>query len=191
MIIASHNSWSYLPVRHWWMRPFSFMAKCQRKTISQQYELGVRCFDLRIRLDKNDNPIVAHGLAVYKIKPHELLRQLAWLDNKGDVLIRLVHEVRTSKQYTQHSRILFREFCNNVITAFSNIHFWGFMNLYNYNYDYQNTYHPSCCENYSSVMPPKLLDDWYPLLYAKHNNREILEKGTTKDILMIDFVDIR
>jgi hypothetical protein len=50
---------------------------------------------------------------------------------------------------------------------------------------------PTCEENYSSVMPPKWLDDWFPWLYAKLNNRKILSKGTDKDILLIDFVNIK
>lgn len=32
MILGSHNSWSYLPVRKWWMRPIAFMARCQSRT---------------------------------------------------------------------------------------------------------------------------------------------------------------
>ena len=38
MILGSHNSWSYLPPKHWWMWPFHFMAKCQRVDIREQYE---------------------------------------------------------------------------------------------------------------------------------------------------------
>ena len=38
MIIGSHNSWSYLPPKHWWMRPFAFMARCQSCDIQAQYE---------------------------------------------------------------------------------------------------------------------------------------------------------
>ena len=53
MILGSHNSWSYLPPKHWWMWPIHFMAKCQRVDIREQYEkYGVRCFDLRVRWKK-------------------------------------------------------------------------------------------------------------------------------------------
>jgi hypothetical protein len=30
MKIASHNSFTYLRPRRWYMRPFAFMARCQR-----------------------------------------------------------------------------------------------------------------------------------------------------------------
>ena len=36
---------------------------------------------------------------------------------------------------------------------------------------------------------PRLIDDWYPRLFAKVNNKEIVKKGTDKDILLIDFVN--
>ena len=54
MILGSHNSWSYLPVKQWYFTPFAFTARCQSIDIRTQYEkYGVRCFDLRVRFDKN------------------------------------------------------------------------------------------------------------------------------------------
>ena len=49
---------------------------------------------------------------------------------------------------------------------------------------------PTCSESYSSVCPPKIIDDWWPWLFAYLNNKKIKEKGTNKDILLIDFVNI-
>jgi len=48
MILGSHNSWSYLPPKKWYMKPFRFTAQCQDWDIKTQYEHGVRCFDLRL-----------------------------------------------------------------------------------------------------------------------------------------------
>ena len=73
-ILGSHNSWSYLPVRKWWMKPLTFAAKCQDLNIKDQYNIyNVRCFDLRIRFDENDGLIVAHGIIEYDINIIELL----------------------------------------------------------------------------------------------------------------------
>ena len=190
MVIGSHNSWSYLPPLHWWMWPFKFMAKCQSKTIKEQYELGVRCFDLRVLFDKYGIVHVAHGFMKYNIDSSELNENLNWLNNKGDCYVRLIHEVRRKSQYTALAKICFQGFCFYVL-KYSNIKWWCGRNLYNWDFDYDFGPEPTCEENYSSVMPPKWLDDWFPWLYAKLNNRKILSKGTDKDILLIDFVNTK
>ena len=31
--IGSHNSWSFNPIKQWWLKPFFFFSKCQRGSI--------------------------------------------------------------------------------------------------------------------------------------------------------------
>ena len=38
-------------------------------------------------------------------------------------------------------------------------------------------------------MKPRIIDDWYPRIYAKLNNKRNIKLGTDKDILLIDFVN--
>ena len=202
MILGSHNSWSYLRPSKWYLRPLAFTARCQRKDIRTQYSLGVRCFDLRIRTDKDGNPRVRHGLFQYDITPCQLAEHLAWLNTHTDVCIRLIHEVRTKRQYTPTAIAGFQEFCHYALPTFPNIRFWCFRNLYNWLPDFppsvgcaaalpQPSPDPSCLEKYSSVCPPRIIDDWLPILYARLHNRKILQQGTDKDILLIDFADIQ
>lgn len=191
MEIASHNSWSYLPLRKWWMKPFAFMARCQRKDIFEQYELGVRCFDLRVRFGKNGEPIVAHGAAEYKIPYEAILSHLSALNAKGGVAVRLMHEVRTKGAYTYESCDNFRSLAYTLERKFPNIKFWGGRNLYNWQRDFMFEYKPTCCERYSSVMPPKLIDDWLPIVYARLHNHDDLREEEGWDYLMLDFVDIQ
>ena len=84
------------------MKPFRFVAQCQDYDIRTQYEHGVRCFDLRLQYD-GDALHVVHGSMVYKITCKELLEHLKWLNEKGDVLIRVIHDVRTKKDYKERS----------------------------------------------------------------------------------------
>ena len=66
MVLGSHNSWSFLNGKKWWMNLFHFVAQCQEHDIKTQYEeYGVRCFDLRVKYDKDGNTIFAHGKYVY------------------------------------------------------------------------------------------------------------------------------
>lgn len=188
MIIGSHNSWSYFPVKKWWMKLIAFTARCQSKNIVEQYELGVRCFDLRIRFEKR-KPIIAHGIIEYNITEKDLLESLTYLNMKGDTCVRILHEVRTKKQYTNESVDNFVDYVQKLEGRFANIKFWCGKNLYNWENDYNFWYNPSCEEKYSSVCPPKILDDWWPWLYARLNNKKIIKEGTDKDILLIDFVN--
>jgi hypothetical protein len=191
-IIGSHNSWSYLKTKKWWLRPFAFMAKCQNIDILTQFHTyKVRCFDLRVRFNKRGEMVISHGFMEYDIKQEELFAQLKQLNAYSDVAIRVIHEARTSKQYTTNSVQSFRNFCDYIKKEYPKIKFWCGRNLYNWEYDYKFKDEPSCEENYSSVKAPKLIDDWWPWLYAKRNNKEIIKNGSDKDILLIDFVNIR
>ena len=187
--LGSHNSWSYLPVRKWWMRPLRFAAKCQRVDIRRQYELGVRCFDLRVRFEYGRLK-VAHGIIEYGIDKETLLKDLEWIDSKGGCFVRVMHEVRTKKQYETTSGMFFKNFCYVIQGDFKNIRFWNGRNLYNYETDYDFGDDPTNDGKYSSVCAPRIIDDWWPWLYARlHNKRTWLDE-CDKDILLIDFVDM-
>jgi hypothetical protein len=189
MIIGSHNSWSYLPPKKWWMKLIAFTARCQSDNIVEQYTYdGVRCFDLRVRF-KDDKPIVAHGIIEYDISEKDLFESLEYLNLKGDVFVRILHEVRTKKQYTEEAVENFVDFIIKLQTRFTNIRFWCGKNLYNWETDYEFPCKLSCEEKYASVCPPKLIDNWYPRWFAKENNKEILSQEHNVDFLMIDFVN--
>lgn len=190
MILGSHNSWSYLPVKHWWIRPFSFIYKCQEVDIKTQYsKYNTRCFDLRIRFNKKGDLILAHGLAEFSITEEELWKQLEWIDSRTDCYIRVIHEVRCKRQYTNTSKAFFQIFCKELETRLTHTVLWSGENLYNLGVDYNFGNHLDCLELYSSVLKP-----WYdtPKSYSKNNNfaNISLLKGSRYDILLIDYVDV-
>ena len=187
-ILGSHNSWSYLTPKKWWMKLIAFTAKCQDLTIKEQYYFGVRCFDLRIKYIDGEY-VIAHGPIIYKYSLEELYSDLRWLNAHKDISIRLIHEIRKEKEWTPEAIAKFREFANHLEYEYSNLKFWCGKNLYNWETDYKFVYTPSCEEKYSSVCAPKLIDDWWPRWFANFNNRSIFKKGTDKDILLIDFVN--
>lgn len=189
MILASHNSWSYLKPKNWWMIPLRFTARCQDVDIKTQYEkYGVRCFDLRIQF-KNDEPIVVHNIMQYDIDSDGLFKDLEWLNNKRDVYIRLLLDIRNKKKYTSSQKEQFIDFCFDVEKQFPQIRFWNGRGMYDNEVLYNFKHQPSCEEKYSSVCSPKLVDDWYPRFFAWRNNKKMLENGTNSEFLMIDFVN--
>ena len=191
MILGSHNSWTYLKPKKWWMKVIKFTAKCQKYDIKTQYErYGVRCFDLRIKF-VDDEPVIAHGPVQYKYDLNELVEDLKYLNEKGDVYLRILHEVRNKKEYTEDAVEQFKGFCEDLVVMFPKLKCWCGRNLYNWAVDFKFDCEPSCEELYSSVTNPKYIDDWYPLIYAKLHNKKNIKKGTDKDIMLIDFVNIQ
>lgn len=171
------------------MKPIAFTARCQSVDIKTQYEkYGVRCFDLRVRFDEDGNMIVAHGIIEYK-DAHVFIKLMS-LNSKKDCYVRVLHEVRSKKQYTEQSVEQFKKFCEGIKLNFKNIRFWCGRNLYNWEKDYDFGEDPSCEEKYASVCKPKLIDDWWPWLFAKTHNKQIFEEGA-ENILLIDFVNIK
>lgn len=191
MVLGSHNSWSYLRPKKWWMKIIAFTARCQSKTIREQYELGVRCFDLRIRFDKYGNTLFAHGIVEYDVDPDSVHKDLMWIDNKGDCMVRVLHEARTEKQYNSCNISIFQDVCRGLKRKFANTKFWCGRNLYNWHEDYDFGFYPTYEEKYASVCSPKLIDDWWPWWFAKFHNKQILKDGSKADVLLMDFVDIK
>lgn len=192
MIIGSHDSWTFLRPRKWWMRMLAFTARCQRVDIYDQWLYGARCFDLRVKY-RDGKFIVAHGLIEYDVEEKEMLCDLEYLDRQGGAYVRVIHEIRRESEYTAEAVNRFAMFCRKIERIFPNTIFWGGNNLVaGKPLDYRfNASSLSCCGRYASVSKPKLLDDWFPWLYARLHNRRNIEQGTDKEVLLIDFVDIR
>ena len=64
-ILGSHNSMTYLESHSIFMNIFKFCWRCQTSDIDTQLLKGVRCFDIRIRLE-NGNWVFAHGKSSLK-----------------------------------------------------------------------------------------------------------------------------
>lgn len=52
-MLGSHNTMSYLPIKGW-RRLLKLWIKCQSLTIQEQYNFGIRYFDLRVKLINNE-----------------------------------------------------------------------------------------------------------------------------------------
>lgn len=76
-ILGTHNSNTYLKPRKWWMRLINFTSKCQKLTITEQLEHGVRYFDFRINYDENKRMIInCHGLVEYKSSVNAMVEDI-------------------------------------------------------------------------------------------------------------------
>lgn len=204
MKLGSHNSFTYLPIKQWYLKPFAFMARCQEVDIWNQYFLGVRLFDLRVRFDKNGDPVICHNLAEYKADDSFIFDTLKKLNNCKGIHVRVVLELRKSntEKYDRQKR-LFEAFCINLKKDYSNITFFGGNDrtgfttgekIYDFNNDvqivglYSST--TSLFKINSKIL--RIIDDWYPKYYAQKCNKKNLEN--LKDYpgwVHIDFVNIK
>lgn len=197
--IASHNSFTYMSVRKWWMWPFVWMARCQKIDTFEQMALGTRLFDIRLRFDKDGNPFICHGLIEFKSPANMLDVFLDGLQCLGDdFYVRMVLETSKTDEFQE---TCFKTCCETLQGKFPRIHFFGGNNRTDWGckrpiYDF-GTPLEDLDDKYSSttnLFPfawMRRLDDLCPILYARLHNKENIEKGTTHKWLFIDFVDIR
>lgn len=112
MKLASHNSLSYYPPQ-WWVIPFNWMAKCQSLTIEQQYERGVRLFDIRVKI-VDGKVYSGHGIATYIVDFDTIF---SFLNEKGDCTVRIIQETSDDN--------LFVNFVENLMRLYHDIKYVG------------------------------------------------------------------
>ena len=199
MILGTHNTMTYLNPQ-WWMRPFKWTAKCQSKNYIEQYNLGVRLFDLRFKFNKNGKPYFAHGLAKYKsIDIYKVLDDLNALSTDEDTIyVKISYEARDNKNYD-----LFKSLCYEINSEYTNLYFFGGGHSHptkKYNgeiYHFNNAWpepligkHASWNNDLADKRPSGyLIDDLCPRLYAWLNNKKNINRFKNENVfLMIDFV---
>lgn len=191
--IGSHDTMTYLPPKHWWMRPFKFVARCQRKTIEEQYEqYGIRLFDIRVKYnEKKKEWEFAHGLMTFKGKtPKEVFEYLN--SQQEQVLVRLVLEYNKEPKHVDLISSLFAMQAVKWREEYPNVVFYGFNRKYDWKclYKYDGMREPTMYQAISS-QTCKTWDDWWPWLYAFFNNADNLKQGTSCEFMLLDFVDIQ
>ena len=204
MLIGSHNTMTYLKPRKWWMWFGRFIAKCQNKTIEEQYKSGARWFDLRICFhelsDTLIHPMFAHGAMEYKGKtPEEVFE---FLSSKNDAYCRIILEKGNEEDlFKIYVKKWMTDYPNLKVTQIAKKGEWENLLEPNTNAPYggkdayasANGYYPKY-ENWPGILRTKtwsglLIDDLCPWIYAKLHNKKNLEKyKNDKIILLIDFV---
>ena len=196
MKLASHNTMTYLKPSNVLLYPFRFIARCQKLSIDEQINHGVRLFDFRISFDKKGNPIFTHGLMKFKLPKgttmHSILFKLDCLACKEDVWVRIINE--KDKDYE-----CFSLYCNALERSYKNIKFYGGYNKKGWKllYSFKNQ-PPKVIDKYASWNNDVLnrgtgwlFDDIWPWIYAKLNNKKWRKKyANFNGFLMQDFIGI-
>lgn len=194
-MLGSHNSCTYLPCRKWWMYLINFTAKCQGKTLSQQFHAGARYFDIRVKWDeKHKEWVLAHGLVEYKGKLGKVLETLNCLAKyyNDTIYVRFLLEYNKCPDdeatkilnlvtYVDFARINYPCLKYNLVETK-----WNEKAIKVYDKSISITH------KYSSVLGRKRFL-WIPWFYAKLHNKKSVTDNTdiinSKDrVLMMDFV---
>lgn len=196
MKLASHNTMTYLKPSNILLYPFRFIARCQKLSLDEQINQGVRLFDFRISFNKKGNPVFTHGLMKFKlpkgISMYSILFQLDCLACKEDVWVRIINE--KDKDYE-----CFSLYCNAIENSYKNIKFYGGYNKKGWKllYSFKNQ-QPNVIDKYASWNNDVfnrgtgwLFDDIWPWIYAKLNNKKWRKKYANFDgFLMQDFIGV-
>lgn len=186
MILASHNSLTYLSPKNPLAYLFRWMYRCQKKTIQEQYRDGVRYFDFRLSYDKRGNLEFRHGLVAFKTPKNKLNSILKYLNATNDVTIRVVLE--RCKEDVDNTLFILE--CRSMEYKYPNIRFVCGENVKTKEvvYQFKNKEDKPVYEKYSSVIGSKFNGAW-PWLFAHKHNKGFIEEYKDKDCyLMLDFI---
>ena len=168
------------------MIPF---ARCQRKTIEEQWHDGARCFDLRIRFTKQGEPYFAHGLyeCTHEVKPIDVLVKLDRLILRYGqrAFVRLILE-DPGKQ--NHNVFYFKRFCYAWYKNKGMIRLFGGNRKGDWAQIVYFDYKPNLTQYVGSMMEDAR---WYekimPFAYAWRRNKKN-KQNPQGDIAIYDFI---
>jgi len=190
-MLGSHNSFSYLTPTKWWMKLLSPWSKCQNKTIVEQYNAGVRYFDVRVAFNKDGSMRLVHNWVEYPSS--ELFEALKTLNNKPDVYLRILLDMRKKPKGAENTADVLKWFYNFIdhvlknttITIDKAIVFWNWKHIIDNGIDVTE-YHASVSAKWYEYIGG--LECWAEL----HNNIALTSKSdvvqSNKDVLLIDYV---
>lgn len=183
MKLGTHNSLTYHSPQ-WWVRPLNFIGQCQSLTIEQQYEMGVRYFDFRLRYDKNGR-YAAHGFLSYKKIAFDYI--FGFLNRKGDCLVQLIlenhfwEESKGEEKFYDDVFLLKRTYPNIRFTGGQKKRVWRSV-VFLPQYPLKR-----CFEGFEG----KELKFPYPKKYAKKNNARYWQEVDDEAYSLFDFIEIR
>ena len=134
MLKGSHNSMSYLKPLNIWYRIFSFLFRCQVKTIDEQYDSGVRVFDIALFRKSNGKGCFKSGNVIYDA--FSFYEPFNILNKKGDCYVRLtLEETKKDSKRSDIDKIedKFKWYCWALQMMYPNIIFFGGYRKYDRN----------------------------------------------------------
>lgn len=185
-MLGSHNSLSYLLIKGW-MKILKPWTACQSLNVEEQWNKGVRYFDIRLRKDNEGNWCYCHNRALFTyMEPDDDIIEFLI---KKKAYIRIMLDVRSKpKKNAEEYKDEFFELCNYLIAKGMQI------DSIIVNYEWKEQYNRKIQQDeyHSSVSAP-----WYKYIlgtkwFAKNHNKDKVNSEYLKDddkVLMLDFIE--
>lgn len=190
-MLGSHNSFTYLKPKGIINKLLLPWSKCQKLTLIEQYDKGVRYFDIRVRFKKDIGAIIVHNKTEYIGSVYKELEALNKYI-KEPVYLRIILDIRdvpNDKLFQKNSFINFVTSVKKNNCRFkvdSAIIFWKWEELLN----------PiiTVKEFHASVSFP-----WYKYILGTRYCAKITmeskdyistEKKQSNEVILIDYVDL-
>lgn len=114
--IATHNS-ATGNKSYSWTSLFTIFSKCQNKTLVEQYNVGVRYFDIRVKKTKR-GWVCAHGLWESKKPTFDLLKELNDIINDDVCYITLMYEGTTTFETMEELKKMVESTCPKLTIVY-------------------------------------------------------------------------
>ncbi len=126
-MLGSYRSMSYLKPLNVWYRLLSFLFRWQEKTIEEQYNCGVRVFDIGLFCKRNNYKMCfKYDNVIYDA--FSFYEPFTFLNMKGDAYVRIIlEETKTDIGRNDINKIedKFKWCCNSFGIMFPDIKFFG------------------------------------------------------------------
>lgn len=184
-MVGSHNSLTYMSTKNVFMGLFKFFYRCQTKTLEQQLQYGIRCFDVRVKLDNDWNWCFAHGIVKFKTNVYQIFDIL----NSNKCHVRLIFEEKEGKGY---HNLAFVQLCSELEKKYPNIKFFegriksSWKKLYTFKYENIN----QTTDQFVGSMQSKIIGKISPRLWDWFNHKKSrqLADESKADIILLDFI---
>lgn len=182
MKLGTHNSLSYCKPQ-WYFRLFNFIGKCQDLNIYEQYEAGVRYYDIRVKF-KKDKIVSGHGLLTYNINVEDVLD---FLNDQATCNVRIVLETNLFSSKKDESKLL--DTMEKWLNKYTAITFTGCYKKKPWTrlIEMEEIPYKDCFEFYKG----KNLKFPYPRYYAKKKNKGYWKQVNDKYYSIMDFINIK
>lgn len=198
-MIGSHNTFSYLPAKHWWVTILKPWYKCQSKDIIEQIDSGIRFFDIRVRFNKHNDALeIVHNNIVFNISEQEFYSIMDTIYKKATNLgiklyFRFILDIRKKPKNNMEAylqEVFFELFLTSFKKTYSpilivdhSIVFW----TWEITYHDTSTRH-TVIEDHASVMTK-----WYEYLlgtkhYADKVRYKYIDKKDDDNVYLLDYI---
>lgn len=198
MIIGSTNSLTYTRPINWWNSMLWWRTRHQEVDYELQYKFyGVRLFEFKLYVNKNNRLMIRSGKAVYSV--FSFYEILDFFNKMGDVTLLVILDETCEEHILDGKDAIVNKFiesCRIMETIYKDIMFCGGYReydekqLYEFEWEKKNGM-PNILAPDDWSVAYRFVQKWCPFLVKKFNRHYIRKYDNFKGFLMLSYVNRR